>query len=100
MKRVEGIHFGTIGLKIGDRIRFRNDNIYFIVSSGEGTPNNGGTLVRGQNWTRNELWSLRLATRRLLGAKFHDGIDAWSYWSYKGKTLREIYESKRSGIKS
>lgn len=37
--------FGTIGLKIGDKITFNKGNKQFIVASGNGTPGNGSTLV-------------------------------------------------------
>lgn len=86
------IHFGTIGLKIGDKITFRDDNDVFVVSSGNGTPDNGGSLVSYEDGREEGLFSLRFMTRMLLGDEFSDQTDIWNYWKHQGRTLREIFE--------
>lgn len=89
------IHFGLLGLKIGDIIVFNETNDEFIVSSGDGTPGaNGGTLVRNERITGDALFSIRLATRRLKKDNYDPDEDIWKLWSYKGKTLRTILEER------
>ncbi len=85
------IDFGTIGLKIGDEITFRGNKRKFLVSSGNGTPGNGGTLVRYPN---GDLYSLRLITRKLMGDDFKEEMDIFELWICEGKTLRQIYRDK------
>lgn len=84
-------HFGMIRLQIGERIKFLNCEDVFIVSSGNGTPDNGGTLVRRQkSRKKNHYFSLRCMTRQMLGCKeLPEQTDIWSYWIYEGTTLRE-----------
>ena len=87
-------HFGMIGLQIGERIKFRDCEDVFIVSSGNGTPDNGGTLVRRQkSRKKNRFYSLRCMTRQMLGGKeLPEQIDIWSYWVYNDITLREMLD--------
>jgi hypothetical protein len=98
---MDGIHFGTIGIKIGDKISFEGNEDVFIVSSGDGTPDNGGTLVYYED--KRELYRFRPLdnmTERLMGIENIqciediEGLDLWSLWFYKGKSLRSIYDEK------
>ena len=93
-------HFGMIGLKIGERIKFRDCEDVFIVSSGNGTPDNGGTLVRREkSRKKNYYYSLRSMTRRMLGlGELPEQIDIWSYWSNEGATLREMLNKAAENV--
>jgi len=88
--------FGTIGLKIGDEIVFRKDKLKFIVASGDGTPENGGTLVAYPDGNFDHLYSLRYITRKILGNEFDKGKDIFELWEYEEKTLRSIYNINQS----
>ncbi len=88
------IHFGDLGLKIGDEITFIKDNKKFIVSSGNGTPDNGGTLVRYPEQGTNNLYCLRYMSRRLLADEFEETEDIFERWEYKGITLRKMWLTK------
>jgi len=89
---MERFHFGLIGLKIGDEITFKKNARKFIVSSGNGTPDNGGTLVCDPENYNDGSYSLRYITRRLLGNEFDESIDIPSMWEYQGCILREMYD--------
>ncbi len=88
--------FGTIGLKIGDEIVFRKDKLKFIVASGDGAPENEGTLVAYPDGNFGHLYSLRYITKKNLGNEFDEGKDIFELWEYEGKTLRSIYKKNQS----
>ena len=87
----EKIDFGTIGVKIGDIITFQGNDTLFSVTSGNGTPGNGGTLIGYADYSIVGSFSIRYLTKRLLGVELTDDIDVFELWSYKGRTLRSIY---------
>ena len=88
------IDFGTIGIKIGDRITFQNNSQVFLVASG-----NGGTLIKHEKMKGLGLFSLKLITRRLMGGIIPEEVDIFSLWTYKGKTLRSLHERNISNRK-
>jgi len=89
------IDFGDIGIKIGDEIVFdKQPEIVFVVCSGNGTPGNGGTLIRPKHSTENLNSSIKYITKRLLGDRFTEDLDIFKLWSHKGETLRSIYLNK------
>ncbi len=88
------LHFGLIGLGIGDTIDFIPTRQKFRVASGNGTPDNGGSSVLNVDVLGKGLYSIRLAAKRMLGYRYNDGIDIWGLWGFKGRTLREIYRDK------
>jgi len=88
----EKIDFGTIGIKIGDIITFQGNDTLFSVASGRGIPGNGGTLIRYADERILMSFSIRYLTKRLLGTELPDDIDVFELWSYKGRTLRSIYD--------
>ena len=92
--KMENIHFGLIGIKIGDIIRFKPTGDKFKVASGNGTPENGGDLISSEQILGTDLFSIKLATRRLLGKQFKEQADLWKMWEFKGKTLKELYDRK------
>lgn len=95
MRNNKRIHFGTLGLKIDDKIRFIPTGKVFRVGSGNGTPGNGGTLIQNPGHGRG-LYSIRLMTRLLMKAdELQDDFDVYKQWEYNGKTLREIFEFKK-----
>jgi len=91
----EKIDFGTIGIKIGDKITFKYTGEVFLVASGNGTPGNGGTMVKYKNINGIGLYSLRLMTRIIMGGIIPEEIDIFSLWTYKGKTLRSLHEENK-----
>ena len=92
------IDFGDIGIKIGDEIVFRmQPTLPFVVASGNGTPGNGGTLVKySAPNTPRAAFSLRAITRQLLGSAFSHDSDIYELWSYRGRTLRSLYNTRGS----
>lgn len=89
-KLFQKIDFGTIGIKINDIIYFKeNPEIWFKVGSGKGTPNNGGTLLIDNH--DKGLISLRLATKNILGEGFNPDSDIFDLWTFRGTTLRDLY---------
>jgi hypothetical protein len=82
------IHFGTLRIPMGEMVTFIKTRENYMVASGSGRPDSGGTLlsVPGEG-----LFSIRLLTRRLMGREFDEGGDVWALWEYKGETLRNIY---------
>jgi hypothetical protein len=91
---MENIHFGLIGIKIGDIIEFMPTGDKFKVASGNGTPQNGGTLVENKKVLGTVLFDIKSATRRLLGERFDEEVDLWETWEFEGKSLRELYEGR------
>ena len=90
-------HFGLIGLKAGDKLRFRGSEDVFRICSGRGVPENGGTLVSYDDNRDEYIYGLRTLTRRLLGVdhgKLPEDLDIWSCWLYEGRTLREMFDTK------
>jgi hypothetical protein len=90
------IDFGDVGLKIGDTINFvEKPEIIFIVGSGDGTPGNGGSLIRYKNRKKIGSYSIRYMTKKLLKLEnLPEDIDVWEYWTHRGKTLRQIYNER------
>lgn len=86
------IDFGTIGLKIGDIIIFELTKKKYIVSSGNGIPGNGGTLIQ---WGTEGLRTIKSATRYLMGPEYIEEADLFSMWSYNGRTLRDLSPKNR-----
>ncbi len=89
------IDFGTLGLKIGDEISFKPTGEIFHVGSGNGTPGNGGTLIRltvPDSKSGCSLFSIRAMTRSLRDGDLPYDLDVYQLWTYQGKTLLEIYE--------
>ena len=97
LQRMKEIHFGTLGIPMREGITFTKTGAQYIIGSGRGKPNNGGTLVvvPGEG-----LWSLRALTRRLMGEEFNETGDVWSLWDHKGESLRSIFEQKGFGTPS
>ncbi|MEI6090827.1 MAG: hypothetical protein WCR42_10275 [bacterium] len=90
------INFSTIGLKIGDEILFENDpKQAFDVGCGDGNPRYRGSQVLYKEDTSGSF-SLKLVTRKLMGEKFNDEIDIFEPWTYKGHTLRAIFEENKA----
>lgn len=68
------IDFGTIGIKIGDTINFiRDPSITYKVGSGNGTPDNGGTLLIDED--NGSLSSITVITKKLMGKDFNTDMD-------------------------
>ena len=67
----------------------------WVRSSGNGTPGNGGLLLRKEGSLKDFLYSLTLVTQRLLGKRYRSNMDIFDWWSYKGKTLREMCEGEK-----
>lgn len=88
MHNMEKIHFGTLGLKKGDTITFIPTGEEIRVSSGQGTPDNGGTLVRFPDNRDDASYSIRAMTRRLAGDRFNEDADVWRLWQYQDEDLR------------
>ncbi len=88
MHDIEKIHFGTLGLKTGDTITFIPTGEEIRVASGQGTPDNGGTLVRFPDNRDDVSYSIRAMTRKLTGDKFNEAADVWRLWHYQGEDLR------------
>ena len=93
-KSVKRVHFGLVGVKAGDVVTFLPTNQMFMVNSGNGTPENGGTLVSSSEILGPGLFSLRLATRLLLGEHFNPRADVCALWAFGGKTLRAVYKER------
>lgn len=89
----EDIHFGLIGLKIGDQISFRHTELKATVASGTGTPENGGSMVRSTEADPSVLFSLKALTRKLLDGKMNDQTDIWDIRYYEGASLRELNDA-------
>jgi len=88
------VHFGLLGLKLGNIIEFNETGESFMVVSGNGTSENGGRLVKSEIFLGNMLFSITLATRRLLKDKYDPDVDVWELWSYKGSTLRTLFNDR------
>lgn len=91
------IDFGTLGLKIGDEICFKPTGEIFQVGSGNGTPGNGGTLIRlprPEPRSGCSLFSILALSRLLRGGNLPFDLDVYELWIYEGKTLREIYKKR------
>jgi hypothetical protein len=88
------IHFGLMGIKIGDVIKFIPTGEEFKVNSGNGTPENGGDLIINKKILGEGSYSIRLATKRLLGECFNENADIFEFWEFEGKTLRVMYDEK------
>lgn len=84
------LHFGLIGLTIGDFIDFKHDNVRAMVASGDGTPENGGSMVRVPDIDPVVAYSLKAMTRKLLDGKLDEATDIWDLWLYEGTSLREM----------
>lgn len=88
------IDFGTIGIKIGDTINFiRDPSITYKIGSGNGTPDNGGTLLIDED--NGSLSSITVITKKLMGKDFNTDLDIFELWLYKGETLRTMNSKKR-----
>ena len=85
------IDFGTIGVKIGDIIVFKNTKNKYKVGSGAGVPGNGGTLIQ---WGTEGLRSIKSATRQLMGTEYKEEADLFSMWTFNGRTLRDLHEKR------
>lgn len=92
------IHFGTIGVKIGDEIVFKKNGRVFFVSSGNGTPENGGTLVNDPNKKNSKLYSLLHITKKMMGDEYNEGEDIFSLWTFKGESLRSIFQREKQNV--
>lgn len=110
----ETIHFGTIGVKIDDRIVFKEYGLEVFVASGDGSPSNGGRLVRFQTEADlqkhfeagalealgaealHTLYDLPYATRLLLKDRWDPRMDVFELWTSNGRSLRSLYEEKRA----
>jgi hypothetical protein len=88
LPRRREIHFGTLRIPMREMITFTRTGAQYVVASGTGRPENGGTLlaVPGEG-----LFSIRLLTRRLMCNEFDEDGDVWALWEYKGETLRDIF---------
>jgi hypothetical protein len=88
LQRRREIHFGTLRIPMHEMITFTQTGAQYMVASGAGRPENGGTLlvVPGKG-----LCSLGWLTRRLMGKEFDEDGDVWALWEYKGETLRNIF---------
>ena len=87
------LEFGVLGLRIGDEIVFAPTGTVCTVCSGAGVPGNGGTLVAIAEQSGG-LYSLRAASRLLLGDSLEPTVDIWSLWTHEGCSLRRIHESR------
>ena len=89
------IDFGHLGLRVGDALQFDpRPAIRFVVGSGDGTPGKSGTLIQYRDGRETGYFSLRVMTRRLMGHRFKEDQDIFELWSYRGKTLRAIYNER------
>lgn len=89
----EKIDFGTVGIKIYDRVTFIETGDVFIVGSGRGVPGNGGTLLGYENNPAKGLFSIRCITKLLQGQRFNNNIDLFELWTYEGRTLRSMHNA-------
>lgn len=95
---LDHIDFGILGLPAGEEIKFEKTGAIYVVSSGNGTPGNGGTIVVPADEVNPYLRSIRLATRELLGEGFDREADVFSFWTYRGAKLSELYAKARQAI--
>ena len=91
------IDFGSVGLRIGDEIRFiHSSDERFVVTCGIGIPGDGGTFVKPFKKQEESVnYSLKGMTKRLLKVSVLPDVDIWQMWEYKGKNLRTIYEENK-----
>lgn len=99
---MDEINFGYIGLKIDDEVMFIPKKRMFRVGSGDGIPGEGGILLYDPFFINDhskfkrefevypDLFSIQWITRRI-APEYLTNCDLWSYWSYEGITLRELY---------
>ncbi len=94
LKRRREIHFGTLRIPMGEKVTFSRTGAQYMVASGKGKPDNGGTVlsVPGEG-----LVSIRLLTRKLMGEDFVENGDVWALWEYRGEALRAIFERHLPG---
>ncbi|MBM2817133.1 MAG: hypothetical protein HW421_3895 [Ignavibacteria bacterium] len=82
------IDFGSVNLKIGDIITFKDEKHKAKVASGDGNPNhNCGTMLQCEDGA----CSITYYTKRILKYPLEEDEDVWSLWFYEGKSLREIF---------
>jgi hypothetical protein len=82
------IHFGTLRIPAGEMVIFTPTGNQYMVASGAGKPENGGTILSNHG---KGLCSIGYLTRLIMGEEFDEDADVWSLWEYKGETLREIF---------
>jgi len=90
------ISFASIGLKTGDEILFRNmPTAVFLVNLGSAFhfPRNTGIQYIDEP---ESTYDIRSITTRLLGYLYNDETDIFEHWTYKGKTLRTIFEENKA----
>ena len=58
------INFGAIGIGIGESIVFIASGEQFMVASGDGTQENGGTLLAYPNGSGKGLFGLEYTTKK------------------------------------
>lgn len=83
-------HFGLLGISTGDHIVFAESGQEFLVTSGRGTPDNGGELISPMPYD-GVNYSIRVITKRLLKERWTDDVDVWALWKYREHTLRELF---------
>ena len=88
LQRRREIHFGTLRIPMKELITFSKTGTQYMVASGTGRPENGGTLL---HIPEQGLFSIRLLTRKLMGDAFDEDGDVWALWEYNGKELRSVY---------
>jgi len=86
------ICFSSIGLKRDDEIKFKNDSKQiFIVHDSRSCSNTIRYIDEPEN-----SYTLKEVTKRLLELDFIGDTDIFEHWTYKGKTLRAIFEEKKA----
>lgn len=90
------ISLNSIGLKTGDEILFRyNPEEVFLVENNKSNSFTRRNGVRYQDEPEN-TYSLKSVTKRLMRYSDITKKDIFEYWTYKGKTLRAIFEEKKA----
>jgi hypothetical protein len=89
LRRRRIIHFGTLRIPPGEMVKFTKTDTQYMVASGAGKPENGGTILSEPG---KGLFSIEYLTRLLMGKEFDKAIDVWSLWEYKSETLRSIFK--------
>jgi len=89
LQRRREIHFGTLRIPMREMVTFIRTGAQYMVASGSGRPEAGGSLlaVPGEG-----LFSIQSLTRRLMAQEFDEDGDVWALWEYNGETLRSIFE--------
>lgn len=81
-----------IGLQLGDIIHFTETDERLRITMGEDV-----FIVEfadREQTGRSEMFSLSIVVKRHLGRELDDDEDVYEFFTYEGKTLRQIFEER------